>query len=151
MHPYSGTARHTGYSRLTGAVYLRWTEGKPRTLIALCVSITAGPVAHSVREDGLDASPLVLGELDLVIPRIERLQLTGHDSVRDRSPCDRATRTFDVGRGRLRVFLDVFNLYNRQNLRSFDYKVALPEGTVIPNIGETLLPLLPTLGFTWEF
>ena len=58
----------TRYSRLTGAVYLRWTEGKPRTLIALCVSITAGPVAHSVREDGLDASPLVLGELDLVIP-----------------------------------------------------------------------------------
>ena len=63
----------------------------------------------------------------------------------------RATRTFDVGRGQLRVFLDVFNLYNRQNLRSYDYKVDLPAGTVIPNTGETLLPLLPSFGFTWEF
>ena len=63
----------------------------------------------------------------------------------------RATRSFEVGDGRLSVFLDVFNLYNRKNLRSFDYKVRLPEGTVIANTGETLLPLLPSFGFTWEF
>ena len=56
-----------------------------------------------------------------------------------------------MGRGRLSVFLDVFNLYNRQNLRSIDYKVELPAGTVIPNTGETLLPLVPSFGFTWEF
>ena len=63
----------------------------------------------------------------------------------------RATRTFDVGRGRLNVFLDVFNLYNRRNLRSFDYKVDLPGGRVIANPGETLLPLVPSFGLTWEF
>ena len=63
----------------------------------------------------------------------------------------RATRTFDVGQGTLSVFLDIFNLYNRDNLRSFDYKVQLPEGTVIANPGETLLPILPSFGFTWEF
>ena len=63
----------------------------------------------------------------------------------------RATRTFDIGRGRLSVFLDVFNLYNRQNLRSYSYLVALPEGTVTTDIGEILLPLLPSFGLTWEF
>ena len=63
----------------------------------------------------------------------------------------RATRTFQVGRGTLSAFLDVFNLYNRENLRSYDYKVELPSGRVIPNIGETLLPILPSFGLTWEF
>ncbi len=62
----------------------------------------------------------------------------------------RATRAFDIGQGRLSVFLDVFNLYNRQNVRSFNYKVSLPEGTVIAETGETLLPLLPSFGFTWS-
>ncbi len=62
----------------------------------------------------------------------------------------RATRTFQVGSGTLSVFLDVFNLYNRENLRSFDYKVQLPSGTPIANVGETLLPILPSFGLTWE-
>ena len=63
----------------------------------------------------------------------------------------RVTRTFQVGRGTLSAFLDVFNLYNRENLRSYDYKVELPSGRVISNIGETLLPILPSFGLTWEF
>ena len=63
----------------------------------------------------------------------------------------RATRTFQVGRGTLSAFLDVFNLYNRENPRSYDYKVELPSGRVIQNIGETLLPILPSFGLTWEF
>lgn len=63
----------------------------------------------------------------------------------------RATRTFQVGRGRLIAFLDVFNLYNRENLRSYDYRVELPSGRVVQNIGETLLPVLPSFGVTWEF
>ncbi len=63
----------------------------------------------------------------------------------------RVTRTFQVGNGTLSAFLDVFNLYNRENLRSYDYKVELPSGRVIPNIGETLLPILPSFGLTWEF
>ncbi len=63
----------------------------------------------------------------------------------------RATRTFQVGRGTLSAFLDVFNLYNRENLRSYDYKVDLPSGKAIQNVGETLLPILPSFGLTWEF
>ncbi len=63
----------------------------------------------------------------------------------------RVTRTFSVGRGRLDLFLDVFNLYNRSNLRSYDYGVRLPAGIAIRNPGETLLPLLPSFGLTWTF
>ena len=59
----------------------------------------------------------------------------------------RVTRTFQVGGGTLSAFLDVFNLYNRENLRSYDYKVELPSGKVIQNVGETLLPILPSFGF----
>ena len=60
----------------------------------------------------------------------------------------RVTRTFQVGNGTLSAFLDISNLYNRENLRSYDYKVELPSGRVIPNVGETLLP---SFGLTWEF
>ena len=63
----------------------------------------------------------------------------------------RVTRTFQVGNGTLSAFLDVFNLYDRENLRSYDYKVELPSGKVIQNVGETLLPILPSFGLTWEF
>ena len=65
--------------------------------------------------------------------------------------CAELARTFELGQSRLHLFLHVFNLYNRWNLRSFDYKVDLPVGRVIPNVGDTLLPLLPSFGFTWEF
>ncbi|MEN8373982.1 MAG: TonB-dependent receptor [Gemmatimonadota bacterium] len=63
----------------------------------------------------------------------------------------RATRSFSVGDGTLRAFVDLFNLYGRENLRSFDYKIVLPEGRAIANPGETLLPFLPSFGLTWEF
>ncbi len=63
----------------------------------------------------------------------------------------RATRAFQVGRGKLSVFLDVFNVFNRTNLRSFDYGVSLPAGSVVPRTGETGFPILPSFGFTWEF
>ena len=59
----------------------------------------------------------------------------------------RVTRTFQVGRGTLSAFLDVFNLYNRENLRSYDYSPDFPSGRA----GETLLPILPSFGLIWEF
>jgi hypothetical protein len=30
-------------------------------------------------------------------------------------------------------------------------RVELPSGRVIQNVGETLLPILPSFGLTWEF
>jgi outer membrane receptor protein involved in Fe transport len=63
----------------------------------------------------------------------------------------RVTRTFTVGRGRLDFFLDIFNMYNRENLRSYEWRVQLPEGRAVRDPGETLLPLLPSFGLTWTF
>jgi hypothetical protein len=59
-----------------------------------------------------------------------------------------------VRRGRISVFRDVFNAYDRDNPQAFEYNVGFN-----PNNGrlsvernfQTLLPRLPTIGATWEF
>ena len=65
----------------------------------------------------------------------------------------RVTRRFAVRRGTLDVYLDLFNAYNQQNLRSYDYMAMVIEGEVkwvrVPD--EELLPILPSIGFRWEF
>lgn len=65
----------------------------------------------------------------------------------------RVSRDFDVGGGVLQAYLDVFNLYNRANLRSLGFYPRVSNGTVrtIQEPGEELLPILPTIGFRWEF
>ena len=65
----------------------------------------------------------------------------------------RVSRSFEVGRGLLSVFLDVFNLYNRANLRSYGYDVRLVGDELVTRRvpGAELLPLLPSLGIRWEF
>jgi hypothetical protein len=64
----------------------------------------------------------------------------------------RVTHRFALGRGELRVFLDVFNGYDRANLSGYDYDVRLMQGrAVVARSGRTLLPVLPTIGATWEF
>jgi len=65
----------------------------------------------------------------------------------------RVSRGFEVGNGTLNVFLDVFNLYNRGNLRSYGYDLRLVDGQVVSTRvgGEEMLPLLPSFGVRWEF
>jgi len=65
----------------------------------------------------------------------------------------RVTRRFDVGRGVLDVYIDLFNAYNQQNLRSFDYSTDLINGELryIRSPDEELLPILPSLGLRWLF
>ena len=65
----------------------------------------------------------------------------------------RVSRGFEVGRGLLSVFLDVFNVYNQSNLRSYGYDLRLVNGQVVstPVGGNELLPLLPSFGVRWEF
>ena len=64
----------------------------------------------------------------------------------------RATRNFDVGRGQLAVFIDVFNLYNRENAQSYNYDLTFRNGNLSVNRRiEPLLPRLPTIGATWTF
>jgi hypothetical protein len=66
----------------------------------------------------------------------------------------RATRRFRVGGGELEVYLDVFNLYNQDNLRGYFYSLnGDPTGyyRTERSDGEEMMPILPTLGFRWVF
>ena len=70
----------------------------------------------------------------------------------------RVVRHFPAGRGRLSVFLDVYNVYDRENALAFDYRnVELVNNpgrapAVVLNRGvHPLVPVLPTLGARWEF
>ncbi|MBL9186646.1 MAG: hypothetical protein JNK23_04145 [Opitutaceae bacterium] len=64
----------------------------------------------------------------------------------------RATRRIKIDRGDLRVFLDVFNAYDRKNFLGYDHRVTM-SGTQVTDMKKAReqLPLLPSLGASWEF
>ena len=66
----------------------------------------------------------------------------------------RLTRAFEMSGSRLEVFLDVFNAYNRMNLRGWQWLLR-PNGDgtfrTIRDTGAEQLPMMPTLGFRWVF
>jgi outer membrane receptor protein involved in Fe transport len=55
--------------------------------------------------------------------------------------------------GQLQLFLDLFNVYNRNNLASWDYSGSYENGelTVRRLNGQEFLPFLPTFGLRYEF
>jgi outer membrane receptor protein involved in Fe transport len=64
----------------------------------------------------------------------------------------RVARHFNLGRGRLSVFLDIFNAFDRNNAESLDYEAYFANGRLM--VDETyspMLPMLPTFGMRWEF
>jgi hypothetical protein len=65
----------------------------------------------------------------------------------------RASRHFPVGRGRLSVFLDIFNLYDRENAKAYDYSLnGVSPGTLnVVRWQHDLIGVLPTIGVRWEF
>ncbi len=65
----------------------------------------------------------------------------------------RVTRRFALRRGILDFYLDLFNAYDQQNLRSFQYsaRVIGQEVKWVRDPDEELLPFLPSIGFRWEF
>lgn len=64
----------------------------------------------------------------------------------------RISRRFRIGRGEALAFLDVFNVYNRKNVRAYVYNVRLAGGNLVPErMTESLLPILPTFGVSIEF
>jgi hypothetical protein len=65
----------------------------------------------------------------------------------------RLTRNLFIKSNVLQVYFDIFNLYNRSNLRSYDYGVSVRDGRVhvTQQSGDELLPVLPSLGLRWEF
>ena len=56
--------------------------------------------------------------------------------------------------GTLRVYLDMFNAFNRRNTITYAYNLSNgPNGQLITKRvpGDTLFPLLPSVGATWDF
>lgn len=65
----------------------------------------------------------------------------------------RLSRRFDVRGNELHAFLDLFNVYDRQNLGSFSYEGSYESETLSVRrvAGRELLPFLPTFGLRYEF
>lgn len=65
----------------------------------------------------------------------------------------RATRAFRFERSTLELFLDVFNVYDRTNLRGYEWFLEDQGGILraVRDSGEEQLPRLPTVGLRWVF
>lgn len=65
----------------------------------------------------------------------------------------RVSRSFDVKRGSLTAFLEVTNIYNRDNRCCVRYSLTTdPDGSQVLVANESnWLPLLPSLGVLWRF
>jgi outer membrane receptor protein involved in Fe transport len=62
----------------------------------------------------------------------------------------RASRRFDLRRGTLTLFLDVQNLYDRENRAGFDVELD-DEGAAVRTEDEDWPGIFPSLGVAWEF
>lgn len=66
----------------------------------------------------------------------------------------RAQRRIQLQRGTLRVYLDMFNAFSRRNTINYTYQLSLDAGNqlvVTRHDGDSLLPVLPSVGATWDF
>jgi outer membrane receptor protein involved in Fe transport len=65
----------------------------------------------------------------------------------------RGTRRFQIGQNQLSVFVDVFNLYNRENVRGWASWLERRDGGEMVILRDSIayLPRLPTIGVSWEF
>ena len=64
-----------------------------------------------------------------------------------------ATRTYRLKRGTLRAFADIFNAYNAPNYYGLsDHYASVDQGQlIVTKIPGKMLPILPSLGLSWEF
>lgn len=65
----------------------------------------------------------------------------------------RLRRYFDTSKGRISLFFEVYNLYNRQNIREYDNEFSniTREGYNVAKISNGWLPIMPTFGISWDF
>ncbi len=137
--PRARDQRHAFYADATYALRPRWEfstawhyhSGWPTTDVVYSLA----PLTNG-RRLLVSANGPVYG---LRLPDYHRLDL-------------RATRRFKIRQGEVRAFLDVFNAYNRTNLLGYDHNVSVsgPQVTSTKKAREQL-PLLPSLGVSWEF
>lgn len=137
--PRTRDQRHTFYADTTYAPNARWSlsaswqyhSGTPTTDVVYSLA----PLTNGRRLLVSTNGPVY----GLRLPAYHRLDL-------------RATRRIHVGRGDLRVFLDVFNAYDRTNVVGYDHRVTIA-GTQVTDVrkARVQLPLLPSAGVNWEF
>jgi TonB dependent receptor/Carboxypeptidase regulatory-like domain/TonB-dependent Receptor Plug Domain len=66
----------------------------------------------------------------------------------------RATRTYRLKRGTLRFFMDVFNAYDASNeygLEDHYARIDAQGKLIVTKVPAKMLPILPSLGISWEF
>jgi hypothetical protein len=63
----------------------------------------------------------------------------------------RGNRTFDLAGGRLTLFVEIINAYNRRNLRGRESFPVNPRTGAVRNVTEKLFPIVPSVGFLLEF
>ena len=65
----------------------------------------------------------------------------------------RVTRRYQISRGDVRVFLELINLANRENVFAYDYEKEIAgDGTpFLARESETWFPLLPSIGLSWTW
>ena len=51
----------------------------------------------------------------------------------------------------MKLFVDVFNAYDHQNLIAYDYSTSVSAGVLtVHKQPRDMLPILPTAGISWE-
>ena len=63
----------------------------------------------------------------------------------------RTNRTFDLAGGRLTLFIEIVNAYNRRNLRGREDLSVNRRTGLVRNATEKLFPIVPSAGFLLEF
>jgi outer membrane cobalamin receptor len=64
----------------------------------------------------------------------------------------RLSRHMQLGRGRLSLFVDIFNLYGRPNVETYEYFVSVqPDRINVFSEYEEKIGVLPNIGARWEF
>jgi len=66
----------------------------------------------------------------------------------------RVSRYFETSKGRLSLFLEIRNLYNRKNLRQYEYTDVLilsPDEYTYEIEPREWLPRIPSFGISWDF
>ena len=65
----------------------------------------------------------------------------------------RLRRYFYTSKGRISLFFEVYNLYNRKNIREYDYDFSniTREGYNVEKTSNGWLPIMPIFGISWDF
>ena len=107
-------------------------------------------IPHVVRTGGADFSATLTNNRRVLVSAngpVYGLRLSDYHRLDAR-----ITRRFETKHGEVRVFLDLFNAYDRTNVVGYDHNVVI-NGTTVTDTKKPRkqLPLLPSLGAEWAF